>query len=399
MRSDIINIKIGVIFGGETVEHEISIISAVQAMAVMNKDKYEVIPIYIGKDKEWYTGNVLKEIDNYKDLDMLKKYAKEVVLYNNKGTFVLQSKKGLRRTVNEIDIAFPIVHGFNVEDGTLQGYLELVGIPYVGSDIYGGVVGQDKVFMKQIFKEEKIPSPKYTWFFDYDYRTNNEKINNDIKKLTLPLIIKPARLGSSIGIQKVTKWDQLNESIEETLQYDNKIIVEEMIPNLREINCSVLGNYEQQETSEIEEVISSEEYLSYKDKYLGNAKGTKSKGMASSNRIIPADLSDKLKTEIRNLAKQTFKVLNASGVSRIDFLIDKEKEKVYVNEINTIPGCLSFYLWDPIGKNYTTLIDDLIALAIKKHKKKSKFINSFETNILNDFGGLKGNKGKLKFNS
>jgi len=389
-------IKIGVIFGGQTVEHEVSIISAIQAMKAIDTDKYEVIPIYISKEKEWYTGALLKDIENYQDLDNLKRYAKRVVLYNDNGRFVLQNKSGFRFAVNEIDIAFPIVHGVNVEDGTLHGYLEMVGIPYIGCDIYGGVVGQDKIFMKQILEANKISIPKYVWFFDSEYQENKSLVIEKIKKLKLPIILKPSRLGSSVGINIVSDINKLEEAIEDTLQYDPKVVVEEIIGNLMEVNCSVLGNYTYQQTSEIEEVMGNEEFLTYQDKYLGSAKGGKSEGMASTNRIIPARIDDKLRKEVRDLAKETFKVLNASGVCRIDFLIDKKKKKVYVNEINTIPGSLSFYLWEPVGKSYTSLIEDLVSLAIKNHKRKSKLIFSFETNILKFHGGVKGSKNKLK---
>ncbi|MFA5409559.1 MAG: D-alanine--D-alanine ligase, partial [Bacilli bacterium] len=272
-------LKIGVIFGGESVEHEVSIISAVQAMKALNPDKYEIVPIYITKEKEWYTGNALKEIENYQDLDNLKRYSKRVVLYNRKGVFVLQSQTGLRRVINEIDMALPIVHGVNIEDGTLAGYLNLVGIPFAGSDIYASVVGQDKIFMKQIFEAEKMPITKYEWFFDSEYKDDPKPIIDRIKKLNFPVIVKPSKLGSSIGISKVKTIEELEGAIESAMQYDPKVVVEEMVQNLVEVNCSVLGNYEYQQTSEIEEVISSDEFLTYKDKYLGNAKGGKSKGM------------------------------------------------------------------------------------------------------------------------
>ncbi len=392
--------KIGVIFGGETVEHEISIISAVLAMAAINNDKYEVIPIYISKEKEWYTGGLLKDIENYHDLDILKRYATPVVLYHKQGSFYLQSKKLFKRIVNELDLVFPIVHGVNAEDGTLQGYLELVGIPYVGSDIYASVVGQDKVFMKQIFEAANIPQAKYKWFFDSDYKQNKDKMISDIKKLNFPLIVKPAKLGSSIGINKVKKEEDLHEVLEDAFRYDTKIVIEEIIPNLREANCSVLGNYEYQEISEIEEIISTEKFFSYEEKYIGPAKGgkLKGKGKGLANRIMPAKIDDKLRAEIVSLSKKVFRVLNSAGVCRIDFLIDDEKKKVYVNEINTIPGLLAYYLWEPVGKNFSVLIDDLIALAIKRYKKRDKLISSFDTNILKFYSsGLKGSKGKLKF--
>lgn len=389
-------LKVGVIFGGETVEHEVSIISAVQAMKALDSDKYEIIPIYITKEKEWYTGKLLMEIENYQDLDNLKRYAKKVVLYNKKGTVVLQSLKGFKRIITEIDVVLPIVHGVNTEDGTIAGYLNLVGVPFTGSDLYASAVGQDKIFMKQIFEAEKLPITKYEWFFDSEYKDDPKAVIEKIKKLNFPVIVKPSKLGSSVGINKVKKIEDLEPALEEAMQYDPKVVVEEVVENLVEVNCSVLGNYEYQQTSEIEEVISTDDFLTYKDKYLGNAKGGKSKGMVSTSRIIPATIDDDLRKEVRDIAKKVFRVLNAAGVCRIDFLIDSKKGKVYVNEINTIPGSLSFYLWEPIGKTYTALLDDLISLAVKDHKRKSRIVYSFETNILQNFGGLKGAKGKLK---
>lgn len=393
-------LRVGVIFGGESVEHEVSIISAVQAMKSMDNEKYEIIPIYIGKDREWYTGKLLSDIDIYSDLDLLKKYAKNIVLTNKKDSFVLVNKKGLRRIVDYIDIAFPIVHGTNVEDGTLQGYLELIGIPYVGSNLYSASIGQDKVFQKQILKSSNLPVVEYDWFFDSEYKESEEDILKRIKKIGYPVMIKPARLGSSVGIGKAHNEKEVKECIEEAIKYDEKILVEKVVDNLVEVNCSVLGNYEYQSASQIEEVMGADEFLSYKDKYLGGSKGklgkSSSKGMASTNRILPARLDDKMTNEVKELSKCVFKVLNAAGVIRIDYLIDKKTKKIYINETNTIPGSLSFYLWEATDKPYKELLDDLIALGIKTYKRKKRKVFSFETNILSNFNGVKGSKGKLK---
>lgn len=394
-------LRLGVIFGGESVEHEVSIISAVQAMKALDQEKYEIIPIYISKDKEWYTGKLLMDLEIYKDMDNLKRYAKNVVLYNSKDGFVLQSKRGLRRVVDCVDVVLPIVHGTNVEDGTLQGYLELIGIPYAESNLFASAVGQDKVFMKQIFESEKLPIVDYVWFFDSEYIENAEDIKKKIKKLGYPVIVKPARLGSSIGISKVSSEDKIDEAIETAIKYDTKVVVEHVVENLVEVNASVLGNYEYQEVSALEEVMGRDEFLSYRDKYLGGGKGKipskgGAKGMAATNRVIPARIDDKSTDEIKQIAKKVFRVLNSSGVVRIDFLMDKKSNKIYVNEINSIPGSLSFYLWDKTNKNYTELLDDIISLAIKNYKKRSKLTYSFDTNILQNYNGIKGAKGKLK---
>ena len=373
-------IKVGVIFGGESVEHEVSIISAVQAMNKMDSEKYEIVPIYITKEGEWYTGDFLKEIETYQDMNLLKKYAKNVVLYRKNGSFVLQSKGFFRTVVKEIDIALPIVHGTNVEDGVLQGYLKTIGIPFVGSDVCAAAIGQDKIFQKQIWGSEGLPIPEYTWFFDSDYEENPEEVIKKVEKIKYPVIVKPATLGSSVGINIAHKKEELVKAIEDAITYDNKILVEEVIGNLTEVNVSVVGNYDSQDTSVIEQVLSSNELLTYEDKYIGgNKKSSPSKGMASASRKIPADIGDKLTNEVKDVAVRAFKALNLSGDVRIDFLIDSKKKKVYINEVNTIPGSLAFYLWEPVGKDY---------------KKRINKTHSFETNILSGFtGGLKGAKG------
>ena len=383
-------IKVGVIFGGETVEHEVSIITAVQAMEQINKDKYEIVPIYISKDRIWYTGKMLMDIDVYQDFKELKRYAKEVVLVKTKDGFNLQSTKGLfRRNITDIDIAFPIVHGNNAEDGTLQGYLDSVGIPYVGSRVLGSALGQDKVIMKQIFKDAKLPIVDYLWFFDTEYIDDCDKIFERVEKLGYPVIVKPATLGSSVGITYVKDDKSLANAIEEAMKYDVKIVVEKAVSNLVEVNCSVFGNYSHQETSVIEEVTSDEDFLTFADKYIGGSKGKlkgASKGMASASRIIPARISKDLEQKIKDTSKAAFVALNLSGVCRIDYLIDKKNNKFYINEPNTIPGSLSFYLWEPTGKKYTELLDEMITLAIKDYKNRARKIYSFESNILSNYG-------------
>lgn len=394
-------IKLGVIFGGETVEHEVSIISAVQAMENINEEKYEIVPIYIDKNRIWYTGNMLRDISIYKDMDLLKRYAKEVVLYKKNGEFVLQNVNGMfKKVVNTLDVVLPIVHGQNVEDGSLAGYLDTLGIPYAGPSIMGAAIGQDKVTMKEVFKANDLPIVPYLWFYDVEYNSNSESILKDIKKLGYPVIVKPARLGSSVGIKVAHDAKEVEEIINDAINYDEKIIVEKVIDNLVEVNCSVLGNYEYAEASVLEEVTSKSDLLTYQEKYMGGSKvkgvKTASKGMASAKRKIPATIGDKLTKEVQDLSKQVFRVLNLSGVCRIDFLIDGKNKKAYINEPNTIPGSLSFYLWDPSGKSYTELLDEIVTIAIRNYKNKDKKTHSFDTNILSNYGGVKGMKGKLK---
>ena len=390
-------IKVGVIFGGETVEHEVSIITAVQAMNHIDEEKYDIVPIYISKDRIWYTGHMLRDIEVYKDMDLLKRYAKKVSLCKKDNSYFLVNIEGMfRKDIAEIDIAFPIVHGNNAEDGTLQGYLDSIGVPYVGSRVLGSALGQDKVVMKQVFESEKIPVVPYTWFYDTEYLNDNTEIVKNIKKLKFPVIVKPATLGSSVGITFVANEETLDEAIIEAIKYDSKIVVEKVVENMKEVNCSVLGNYEFQQTSAIEEVMSTKEFLSYKDKYLGSSKTkgkiSSSKGMAGAKRIIPARITKEQENEVIDISKKAFRALNLGGVCRIDYLIDTKENKVYINEPNTIPGSLSFYLWEPIGKSYKELLDELITLAIKSYKNRSKKTYSFDTNILSNFNGTKGLK-------
>ena len=388
-------IKLGVLFGGVSVEHEVSIITAIQAMNSIDEKKYDIIPIYITKDGTWYSGQMLRDINIYSDMDLLKRYAKEVVLYKKDGEFVLQNKRGLLiKEIVTLDMCFPIMHGTFGEDGTLQGYLETIGIPYCESDTYASVVGQDKIFMKQIWKESGIPVVKFDWFFDSDYLKNPDKIINRLEKLGYPMIVKPARLGSSVGIKVCQNSNELREAICDAISYDNKILVEEVVQNLVEVNISVLGTYQKQSLSVIEEVGSKNAFLTYEDKYISGGKGSKSAGMASAKRIIPARIPSKLAKEVEEIAIKAFRSLNSSGVVRIDFLIDKKNEKVYANEINSIPGSLSFYLWEKTDKNYEELIGEILNIGIRNYKSKESKTHTFDTNILSNFNekGIKGIK-------
>lgn len=389
-------IKIGVIYGGETVEHEVSVISALQAMNNLNEDKYDIVPIYISKDRIWYTGHMLRDIEFYKEFEDEKKYAIKVMLYKKGKTFLLQRTTGLfRKDITDLDVILPVVHGNNVEDGSLAGLLDSIGIPYVGSHVLGGALGQDKVVMKQVMESVNLPIVPYTWFYDSEYLDNKENILKEIKKIGYPVIVKPATLGSSIGIEVAKNEKDIESKIEDAMEYDTKIVVEKVIENLTEVNASVLGNYEYQKVSPLEEVMGEDEILSFANKYLGNAKskGTASKGMASTSRIVPARISEKLTKEIQDTAKQVFKVLNLSGVCRVDFLIDNKENKFYVNEPNTCPGSLSFYLWKEAGMKYSELLDEMVSIAIKEYKHKNQKTMSFKSSIFDGFNGSKGLKG------
>lgn len=386
-------IKVGVIFGGSSVEHEISVISALQAIDNIDKDNYDIIPIYISKNKEWYTGADLLNIENYRDLDELLKHVKRVNLQKiDNEYYLVHSSKLFSKIISSVDIILPIVHGQNVEDGSLSGYLETIGIPYVGSNVLASALGQDKVIMKQVFSSCGIPTVSYTWFYDYEYEKDKDKYLKEIAHLGYPVVVKPASLGSSVGINFVKSEKEIEDAIKEAISYDRKIVVEKGVQNLIEVNCSILGNYEHQEVSVLEEVLSSNNILTFDDKYIGDGKKKGSaKGMVNTSRIIPANIDKDLTKKIEDISVKVFKALNLSGVCRIDYLIDSKAKEVYVNEPNTIPGSLAFYLWEAKGKKYSELLDDIIKLGVKEYKNKQSKTTCFDTNVLKDFkkGGIK----------
>ncbi len=383
-------ITIGVFFGGRSVEHEISVISAVQAIRNIG-DKYRVIPIYIAKNGLWYSGDALLDMNNYKNLDNLFSKCEQVYMmpiYNDSNVYKANPGIFGKKAIGKIDIAFPVMHGTFGEDGVLQGFLELVGIPYVGSDVLASAVGMDKIMMKMILAQSGIPVVPYVWFTGKEWYQQQSKIIEEIEKLGFPVIVKPANLGSSVGISKATDLASLEEGIELANNFSDRILIEKMVVQLKEINCSVLGDTESVQTSTLEEPMRNDVILSYEDKYMSKS-GTE-KGMSGTQRKIPADLSAEVEKTIRSLAAKTFKVLNNTGVARIDFMIDMQNGKIYVNEINTIPGSLSFYLWKPSGKDYPQLLEEMIQLALKRYREKNNLVVSYDVNIFE----MQGNYGK-----
>lgn len=391
--------NVAVFYGCRSVEHEVSIISAVQAMHAMDKEKYTVTPVYVTKEGEMYTGDSLFTIEEYSNLPKLLKKCSKVNFLREDGKVVMKlENQGIlskRKTVT-IDVAFPIVHGTNCEDGTIQGLFEYLNLPYVGCDILSSAVGMDKAVFKDVLKNANLPVLDCVCFRAREYMTDKKEITEKIlSKVGLPLIVKPVNLGSSVGISKVSSEDKLDEAIMLALSFADKVLVEHAVSAIREINCSVLGDADSCEASVCEEPFMNDEILSYEDKYLGNSKnGGQSKGMASLGRKIPADISKEKSQEIRKLACDIFKALGCSGVVRIDFIIDTESDTVFANEINTIPGSLAFYLWEATGVPYKELCDRLIDLAFRRQRNRDNLTFTIETNILSGVSfGTKGSKG------
>ena len=393
--------NVGVFFGGRSVEHEISVISALQAIHAFNKDKYNIIPVYISKEGRWYTGENLLNIKNYKNISSLLSEAEEVYMRPEYGDYKLyrvSTKGGLFTkkdpVVEELHVAIPVVHGTNGEDGIFEGVLESIGIPFAGCNTLSSANGMDKITMKMILREEGIPVVDYVWFTDHEWLRNRDSILNKIEsKLGYPVIVKPANLGSSVGIGKATDRNSLIEKIDNAEKFSQRIIVEHMIENLKEINCSVLGDADEHQSSVCEEPIKSGDFLSYEDKYMGGTRTKGTTGMAASDKRIPADLPDNVSNKIKEIAGETFRVLSCHGVSRIDVMIDEKDGKIYVNEINTIPGSLSFYLWEASGISFEGLMDRLVQLALKRKRETDRKTFTYDQNIFALGGGVKGVKG------
>lgn len=390
-------INVAVFMGGKSCEHEISCISANQVLKAIDSTKYNVIPVYIAKNSDLYTGEELFELKNYADLNALCNKLTKVAIYKDNNKVYIKPIKGIFNKAEVIDVAFEVVHGTNVEDGTLAGYLQMLDVPFTGSDVLGSAVGQDKAIMKEIFEYEGIPVVDWFYFLGHEYKEKLPEIREKANKIGYPLIIKPANLGSSIGIEVIHNEDELEEKIKEASKYDFKLVVEKMVTNLKEVNISVMGSIFDAKTSAIEEVMKNDELLSFKDKYEGGSKSSKkmplktptkgSKGMASTSRKVPAELKEGQKELIEKNAIKAFKALNAKGVVRIDFIIDDDTDEVYVNEINSIPGSLAFYLWKEEGIDFTKECDMLIENALKMYREKEKKTYSFDTNILKSFRG------------
>lgn len=385
--------NIGVFFGGRSTEHEISVISASQAMAAIDREQYDVTPIYITKQGEWYTGDALFEISNYRDIPALLRKCRKVYMIPEQGDYNLYAPKtGLFKgveTLTRLDVVIPVLHGSNGEDGIFEGVLESIGIPFAGCDVLASANGMDKITMKMILQACDIPVVDYVWFTDKQWYSQREDLIKKIEsKLGYPVIVKPANLGSSVGIGRAANREELIDRLDVAEKYSTRLIVEHMVENLKEINCSVLGDCDEYQTSVCEEPIKSGDILSYEDKYMGGTKG--SKGMQASQKRIPADLPEAMSERIRFLAGETFRVLSCHGVSRVDVIVDADNDSIYVNEINTIPGSLSFYLWEASGIPFAELMDRLVRLALKRSREISQKTVSYDQNIFSMGGGVKG---------
>lgn len=386
---------VGVIFGGRSVEHDVSIITANQIMRAFDPERYEVVPIYISREGKWFSGDPLLEIKNYKNEIIAHKDVYEVILsptVQHHG-LILNPLAGRfsKSEIKRLDVVFPAVHGTHGEDGTLQGLLELADIPYVGCRVLASAVANDKITTKAVLRQAGIPVVDGIGFRRDEWLDNPDAVIQRLTtELAFPMFVKPATTGSSIGIGRAADETLLRTSIDVAAHFDRRILVETAVTDAVEINCAVMGNGNNITASTLEQPVSWEEFLTYEDKYMRG-----SEGMKSAERIIPAPLSAGLTERVKQIAIQAFKAIDGYGTARIDFLVRPDADQVYLNEINTMPGSLAFYLWEAGQIPMSKLVEQMVDLAREAHAEKRRSSYNYQNDLLNlaSIRGLKGAKG------
>ncbi|MEE8564278.1 MAG: D-alanine--D-alanine ligase [Atribacterota bacterium] len=371
-------IRVGLIFGGKSGEHEVSFCSASSIIKAIDKDKYTVVPIGITKKGRWISPQ-----DSELALQSGRIEGKNTVILLNdpsgKALVRIDNNQRLDKgsALERLDLVFSVLHGPHGEDGTVQGLLELADIPYVGAGVVASAISMDKDLMKIIFKQRDLPVLKWMTIKRKEWQKDKEKILSLVQDdFEYPLFVKPTNLGSSVGVTKVHKKEELDEAIDLASSYDRKILIEEGLEEAREIECSVLGNDEPQ-ASVVGEVKPAGEFYDYDSKYIDK----------ETQLIVPADLPDGVSRKVQEIALRAFKAIDAAGMARVDFFVSKKENKIYLSEINTIPGftSVSMYprLWEASGIPYSELIDRLIQLALERHQDKKQNKISYESKLLN----------------
>jgi D-alanine-D-alanine ligase len=386
---------VGVVFGGRSVEHDVSIVSAQQVIRAMDTAKYEIVPLYVTREGKWLTGDPLADLKTFQaaNLDELIGI-KETVLspsIQHHGVITPPLVGGLfaKNTARRLDVVFPVIHGTHGEDGTLQGLLELADLPYVGCGVLASAVANDKIATKALLRENNIPMIDYVAFRRDDWLIDRDVVLTDLEsKLTYPMIVKPATLGSSIGIARGENRDKVAAAIDIAITFDRRILVESVLVGAIEINCALLGNAEPR-PSVLEQPISYEEFLSFNEKYM---RGGSTEGMKGAERRIPAPIAEELTKEIQDYAVRAFKAIDGRGTARIDFLV--KDSTVYLNEINTMPGSLAFYLWSEMGMKPAQVVDELLTLARDAIAEKRRTVYNYKSGLVDQAAarGLKGMK-------
>ncbi|MCA9892112.1 MAG: D-alanine--D-alanine ligase [Anaerolineae bacterium] len=391
-------LSVGVIFGGRSVEHDVSIVTAQQVMNAFDQDRYEIVPIYITRDGKWYTGDVLRNIDSFKNDAILSQDGIESVVLSpdvRHHGLIMNPLAGRfsKSEVKRLDVMFPVIHGTHGEDGTLQGLFELADIPYVGFATMGSALTNDKIITKQILRQSSIPVVDGITVTRDAWRANRDDIVSQIKaQFAYPVFVKPATLGSSIGVGRADSDELLEASLDVATNFDRRVIVETAIQGI-EINCSVMGYGDDISVSVLEQPLSWADFLAFEDKYLRGGDG-----MKSADRIIPAPISDELTATIQQASRDAFRAVDGRGICRIDFLVEPETGAYYLNEINTMPGSLALYLWQETNLTPSQVVEKLVKLAQDAYADKRRNVYDYKTNLVDVAAGrgLKGAKSGAK---
>jgi D-alanine-D-alanine ligase len=385
---------VAVLFGGRSVEHDVSVVTGHQIMRAFDSARYEVVPVYITRDGRWYTGEPLLDLNNYPNEVTSHKGVYNTVLSpstQHHGLIInpVVPRFHQKNSVKRIDVLFPAVHGTHGEDGTLQGLFELADIPYVGCGVLASALANDKSLTKQVLRQAGVPVVPDVTFTRGDWLAGADALIDRLEaEIRYPMFIKPVTLGSSIGVNRAEERTLLRAAIDVAVNFDRRVIVEEAVQQADEINCSVMGNGSQIEASVLEQPVSWEKFLTYEEKYLRG-----SEGMKSAERIIPAPLTPEMTAKVQQTAIAAFKAIDGRGIARIDFLV--KGETVYLNEINTLPGSLSFYLWHENGLSPADVVEKLVRLAQDAHAEKRRTSYDYQTDLITMTAqrGLKGTKG------
>jgi len=398
-------ITLGVIFGSRSCEHEVSVISALQLAAMADPFRYEVVPVYISKRGEWFIGGALWKLQTYIDFDPRRSGLTRVFPDLTARSRALTAfRRGrpfggeTRYAAVRLDCAIPVLHGLNGEDGTVQGMLELMEVPYATTGVAGSAAGMDKIIMKRLFRGCGFPVLPDAAVLRDAYEADPEAVFDAVEQaLPYPVFVKPANLGSSIGVSRADSRAQLRDALDLAFTLDRRVLVEQGLDDPMEVNCSVMGFGSHAEPSVVEQPVRAGDLLDFKTKYLAGAGET---GMASLSRIIPARISEEMTRKVQGLAVDIFKALDCKGVVRVDFMVSAADGALYVTEINTIPGSMAFYLWEKTGEGlrYRGLIDRLVEGAFRAQAEKERNTVSFQSDIIasairRESSGAKGVKG------
>jgi D-alanine-D-alanine ligase len=387
---------IGIVFGGRSVEHDVSIVTGQQVMRAFDSARYEIVAIYIDRDGRWFTGEPLRDLKNF-ETDVRKVDGVVETLFspstNHHGLILNPLPSGLfaKSQIKRLDVLFPALHGTHGEDGTIQGLCELADVPYVGCGVLASAIANDKVTAKILLRQHGIPVLDAVSFTRREWVKGPDQVIRHIESaLQYPVFIKPATLGSSIGIQRSENRESLRLAIDVAANFDRRLLVEQALTGCTEINCAVLGDDTDITASVLEQPVTWEQFLTFEEKYLRG-----SEGMKSAERVIPARISPIMTTTIQEMAVRAFQAIDGRGTARVDFLIKSDSDEIYLNELNTMPGSLAFYLWQEMGMSARDVVERLVKLAQDARAEKRQNTYNYQTSLLTLTAarGLKGVKG------